>query len=79
MITWNTPKKLEKPCTKALATCQSLVGLIFLFNKVLSWWTPTSSPLQKKGVWGPWTWRNPSETLNDSSDLIEKPSKVISA
>ena len=35
MITWNNPKKLEKPyITKGLATCQSL-RLIFLCNKVL--------------------------------------------
>ena len=35
IITWNNPKKLEKPCiTKGLATCQSL-GLIFSCNKVL--------------------------------------------
>ena len=39
-ITWNNPKKLEKPwITKGLATWQSL-GLILSCNGWCLWWTP---------------------------------------
>ena len=51
IITWNNPKRWEKPCiTKGLATCQSL-GLIFPCKKVLmvdhvvGGWTPDADQI----------------------------------